>query len=91
MIAPWVLGGLASFLAALAMFLVARSVHRIDNLEAAQARQDREIAKVRLEAAEKLATKEDVREVSQKIEALTQTLLQVRDIVIVMEAERKRQ
>lgn len=86
MIAPWVLAGLASFLAAFAMWLVGRAARRIDNLESEQERMRSRIHEIELQAVRELATKEDVREIKRYVESIASTVGEVRDMVIRLEA-----
>ncbi|ADV27006.1 hypothetical protein Psesu_1156 [Pseudoxanthomonas suwonensis 11-1] len=86
MIAPWILAGVASFIAALAMWIVNRATGRIDNLEAEQVRLRQRIHEMELQAERRLATKDDVREIKLHVESIAATLGEVRDMVIRMEA-----
>jgi DNA integrity scanning protein DisA with diadenylate cyclase activity len=85
-IAPWVLAGLASFMAAFAMWLVGRAARRIDNLEQEQARLKERIHEIEIKSLRELATKEDVHEIKRYVESIASTVGEVRDMVIRMEA-----
>ena len=84
----WVWNLAATLLAAFAMFLVTRSVSRVDAIEKRQQDQDNRVHQIELQMVKELATKDDVTEVKRYVESVAATLGEIRDMVIRLDAQK---
>lgn len=88
-IIQWILGITGTLIAALAMWMVNRSVSRVDAMERRCDGLERRLHDFDLQIAKELVTKEDVREVKRDLESVVTTLHEIRDMVIRLEERHK--